>query len=155
MTDVQTAPAPLQQASNWLVTAAEAKEGSATSQAGTNDKRQDRIVPDEPPAQPPVVEVKTADAVPRTGFGPFQFGLIVLAAMCLLACASLYLAGGRGSGKGSILDLNTRAPLRSLATKVRPASPRSPAGLHTLEDAQAVIEARLRQFAQAWKRQAA
>jgi hypothetical protein len=146
----------LQQASNWLVTAAEAKEGSTTSQPGADDKRQDRIVPDEQPAQPPGIEVKTADVTARAGFGPFQFGLIVLAAMCLLMCAGLYLAAGRrGSRKGPILDLNARVPLRRPATKVRPASGRSPAGLDTLEDAQAIIEARLRQFAHAWKRQAA
>jgi hypothetical protein len=149
---------PPRQASNWLVTAAEAKEDSAESrlQPAVMDKVQDRILPDEKVAPPPVTEAKIAEVITRADFGPFQFGLTVLAAMCLLACASLYLAGARRrSGQGPILDLNTKAPLRRPEAKIRPSSPRASAGLDTLEDAQAAIEARLRQFAQTWKRQAA
>jgi hypothetical protein len=150
---------PPWQPSNWLVTAAEAKEDSLDSHVQPNsmDNVQDRILPDEKPAQPLVAEARIADALTRSGFGPFQFGLIVLAAMCLLAGAGLHLVGvRRRSARAAILDLNTRAPLRRPDTKVRPpSSPRAPQGLDTLEDTQAAIEARLRQFAQAWKRQAA
>ena len=145
---------PPRQASNWLVTAAEAKEDSTESrlQPAVMDKVQDRVLPDEKVAPPPVTEAKIAEVITRADFGPFQFGLTVLAAMCLLACAGLYLAGARPrSGQGPILDLNAKTPLRRPEAK----SPRSPAGLDTLEDAQAAIEARLRQFTQAWKRQAA
>jgi hypothetical protein len=140
---------PPRQGSNWLVTAAEASEDSTAPQPAIKEKVLDRIVPTEHPA----IDVKTADVATRAGFGPFQFGLVVLAALCLLACAGLYFAGGRpGSGKGPILDLNAKAPLRRPEPRI---SPRAPAGADTLEDAQAAIEARLRRFAQAWKRQAA
>ncbi len=141
------------------MTAAEAKEDSPDSrvQPDAGGKVQDRMLPDEKPAQPLVVEAKIAEAVTRSGFGPFQFGLIVLAALCLLAGAGLHLAGvRRRSARAAILDLNTKAPLRRPDTKVRPpSSPRAPQGLDTLEDTQAAIEARLRQFAQSWKRHAA
>lgn len=140
------------------MTAAEAKEDSTQSrlEPAVMDKVQDRVLPDEKPALAPATEARTAEVTTRADFGPFQFGLIVLAAMCLLAGAGLYLAGvRRGNEKGPILDLNTKAPLRRSETKVTPSSPRAPVGVDTLEDAQAAIEARLRQFAQAWKRQAA
>jgi hypothetical protein len=149
---------PPGQGSNWLVTPAEAQKDPppAPSQPGVHVMVQERIVPDERGAQPLVVEAKAADLTARAGFGPFQFGLVVLTAICLLAGAGLYLAGARHQGeRRAILDLNAKAPLRRPDTRVRSISPRSPTECDTLEDAQAAIEARLRQFAQAWKRQAA
>jgi len=104
--------------------------------------------------QPDMIESKLSQTPAPAGIGAFQIGLMALAAMLLLASAILYLARARRArAQDDIIDLNKKAPLRR-PDAMGIAAAQVPARTVDHHNDEA-MEERLRQFAQAWRRQAA
>jgi hypothetical protein len=101
--------------------------------------------------QPPAAAAGSVGTPAAASTGTLPLGLLAVAALGLFTGSVLYLAvARRRRTRVAIVDLNVRAPLRMPATPARPIAPRRP----PTDDSEVDAE-RLRQFAQAWKRQAA
>lgn len=110
--------------------------------------------------EPPVAPVVSTGNVTASasGIGALQFVLIALAAVCLLTSAALSVARARrrrpDPDQLDIVDLNTKAPLRA-PTDADTAAPSLLPAEAAARRHDADIEERLRQFTEAWRRQAA
>jgi hypothetical protein len=147
--------APAAQLPNRPVNATErAQEPSTSAQEPARADVQDSV-PIERPMQP-AVPANDATELPAAGISTIQFALIALAAICFFTCAVLYAAAARRRRTGvSIVDLNTKTPLRMPATVAGTTAPGLAADATGRLDDVEIDEERLRQFSQAWKRQAA
>jgi len=104
--------------------------------------------------QPDMIESKLSQTPAPAGIGAVQIALMALAAALLLASAILYLARARRArAQDDIIDLNKKAPLRTPDAMGITASQVPARRVEHPDDE--VMEERLRQFAQAWRRQAA
>jgi hypothetical protein len=105
--------------------------------------------------QTPAVAAPAASAV-RERINMLQFVFVAFAGICFLVALLFYLLGRRRRTEIRIVDLNTKASLRMPTRESRIASPSlAPADMTDRRDDADVDQERLRQFSQAWKRQAA
>ena len=115
---------------------------------------QDPGVADQTPA--PVAAPAASAAPTPERFNLLQFVFVAFAGICFLVALLFYLVAKRRRTEVRIVDLNTKASLRMPTGESRIASPRlSPEDVIDRRDDVDVDQERLRQFSQAWKRQAA